>query len=519
MKSQDSRRHPIARLPTSLTTFVLLVLAFFPLGLFAILETLDRADRAQEDRNAEVNIVAEIGANHLARTIMENEQNLRSAVTRIANGSATPETCRSIVSETFGAEPLVASLTIFDDSDQTVCSVGDAPPMPRSTTSVAGDTAIMIEADRPAIVIAYTAVTGAQTGIMVLDRESAALLPQPGILARNYEIALRHDGEKAVIRPWSEAVSGDRILRAEHAVGATDFVLLVSYEAIPPGPREIFRITLPILMWLLAAVASWIAITFLLIRPLRKLRQTVIDHAEGTAPFKLPVFPASATEIQQLAKAFEAAFDKLQSHEEQLAAGLEEQTRLTREVHHRVKNNLQVIASLLSLHARAAKSDDSAAAYASIQRRVDALAIVQRNLFAELDKDTGLAFRPVVAELASGLQQSAPADARIAITLDIDPIRVSQDIAAPAAFLITELVELAMLCGDRAEIAITVTALPDRCARLSIRSPALAEASARDEFPRYRRVLTGMARQLQACLDEDDSGMMFTIVMQTLDTL
>jgi two-component sensor histidine kinase len=118
--------------------------------------------------------------------------------------------------------------------------------------------------------------------------------------------------------------------------------------------------------------------------------------------------------------------------------------RLTREVHHRVKNNLQVVASLIALHARGS-TGDVAAAYASIQRRVDALAVVHRNHYAELEENRGVALRSLIGELTSNLRATAPAEAsHFHIMLDMAVAHVSQDVAVPVAFLITEMVELLM---------------------------------------------------------------------------
>ncbi|MBV5325363.1 MAG: sensor histidine kinase, partial [Rhodospirillaceae bacterium] len=84
----------------------------------------------------------------------------------------------------------------------------------------------------------------------------------------------------------------------------------------------------------------------------------------------------SAHELRQLSETFRHITETISTHEAELAAGLARQTRLTREVHHRVKNNLQVVASLINLHARGQVQSDVIRAYASIQRRVDALAVV-----------------------------------------------------------------------------------------------------------------------------------------------
>ena len=107
-----------------------------------------------------------------------------------------------------------------------------------------------------------------------------------------------------------------------------------------------------------------------------------------------------AQEIRELGETFRAISRTVAEHEAGLAEGLVRQTKLTREVHHRVKNNLQVISSLINFHARAARSAEATQAYASIQRRVDALAVVHRNHFAELEENRGLSLRSVIGELA-----------------------------------------------------------------------------------------------------------------------
>ncbi|WP_289846842.1 histidine kinase dimerization/phosphoacceptor domain -containing protein, partial [Acinetobacter baumannii] len=75
-----------------------------------------------------------------------------------------------------------------------------------------------------------------------------------------------------------------------------------------------------------------------------------------------------AAEIRELGDTFREISRTVKEHEADLAEGLVRQTKLTREVHHRVKNNLQVIASLINFHARSARSEEASEAYASIQR-------------------------------------------------------------------------------------------------------------------------------------------------------
>ena len=130
-----------------------------------------------------------------------------------------------------------------------------------------------------------------------------------------------------------------------------------------------------------------------------------------------------SNEIQELRNAFGRAIGRAEESERETSAALEGQRRLVREVHHRVKNNLQVVASLLNIHGRIAETPEARAAYASISRRVGALSIVHRNHFAEMEENRGISLRPLVNELVAELRgDRARSRSRIWIDLDIDTV-------------------------------------------------------------------------------------------------
>jgi two-component sensor histidine kinase len=262
---------------------------------------------------------------------------------------------------------------------------------------------------------------------------------------------------------------------------------------------------LPVLMWVTAAFISWLLVSRLLIRPLKRLQQAVLNYQPGSGTLDLPTRLGPSTEIQELREAFARAVAKVDESEQQMGGALEGQRRLVREVHHRVKNNLQVVASLLNLHARGAKGEDVAAAYASIQRRVDALAVVHRNHYAELEDNRGVAVKSLISELGANLRATAPTWAsHMQIRLDVDPYYVTQDVAVSLAFLVTELVELAMFCGAH-NVSISLTGKSQNLARLSIESESLRSGASCDEqvFARFDRIVTGLGRQLRTGIDRD----------------
>jgi two-component sensor histidine kinase len=264
-------------------------------------------------------------------------------------------------------------------------------------------------------------------------------------------------------------------------------------------------IFLPLLMWAAAAVVSWWMVHRYLISPLRRLQRAVVSFQPGDdVGLVIPPELGPATEIHELGDAFRRAVDRIEGAEREALNALEGQRRLVREVHHRVKNNLQVVASLLSIHGRSAAKPEAKEAYSAIGRRVDALSVVHRNHYAEMEESRGIALRPLLTELATGLRASAPPEARaLAIELDLDSPSTTQDVAVAGAFLITEIVEFAMLRHPADKIEISLRRIDELTAVLAISASVLVPDGKTTDVAKeqFERIVEGLARQLRSPLE------------------
>jgi two-component sensor histidine kinase len=291
--------------------------------------------------------------------------------------------------------------------------------------------------------------------------------------------------------------------------------LSIAVGATPVSAAEVLTILLPVAMWLLACLIGWLIIDRMLLRPLAGMQRAVSAYRPGDRELNIPSMATPAREIGDLGEAFDRVVKTVARHEANLETAVERQTRLVREVHHRVKNNLQVVASLLNLHSRGSPNEEVAAAYASIQRRVDALAVVHRNHFAELEENKGVALKPLISELAANLRATAPlAAVNMGIRLDIEPYYVNQDVAVSVAFLITELVEYAMF-REAASVAVSLGSGGVGLATLVIESDRLAGSGPiEDPFSnRFERIVTGLARQRRSTIDYDEEAGRYSIAI------
>ena len=112
---------------------------------------------------------------------------------------------------------------------------------------------------------------------------------------------------------------------------------------------------------------------------------------------------------------------------------------LMKEIHHRVKNNLQVISSLQQMQSTRSKDPQVRAALEESQNRVLSIAFIHQNLYQH-DDLKGVEMQSFVRELASHiLDVYAIRDKSIRVTQDIAPVTLDIDTAVPIGLLVNEL--------------------------------------------------------------------------------
>lgn len=269
--------------------------------------------------------------------------------------------------------------------------------------------------------------------------------------------------------------------------------------------RQWLGVASPVIMWLVTLLTVWMLSDRLLVRPLLTMRRSVERYTAGDHKVRFSERNFLTQEVAELAAAFDRMADEISDHDAELNAALAEQTRLTREVHHRVKNNLQIVSSLLSLQARESPSADVAYAYATVQARVGALALVHRWMY---DGGTphGVGLHALAVDLCASLEQvvGAAEQAPIMVHCAVEPIVVGQDTAVPLAFFITELVSLAARRISPGKLSVTVSAVRHgNGGLLTVAAAPFIDDGGLGNGNSAKRIIEGMARQLRTRLEHD----------------
>ena len=283
----------------------------------------------------------------------------------------------------------------------------------------------------------------------------------------------------------------------------------------------LLMIALPVLMWLAALATGWWIARHFVVKPIIRMQRVVRRYTGGETSARLGGTGFMSREMNDLATAFDAMADAIDENQREIGVVLAEQQRLTREVHHRVKNNLQIVASLLSIQSRDAPTREVADAYATVQARVGALALVHRWMYGD-EAAHGVDMRSLVTDLCASLEQSLGAIHRCPVHLSCDIVRVSipQDTAVPIAFLITELLSVAakLTCPRPLEARVTATLSPG-AVTLSIGAPSFAGADALTpgRGDPASRIISGMARQLRTALRHDAGNSAYVVDIAVSD--
>jgi hypothetical protein len=130
--------------------------------------------------------------------------------------------------------------------------------------------------------------------------------------------------------------------------------------------------------------------------------------------------------------------------EEQIQASLREKEVLLKEIHHRVKNNLQVISSLLNIQAKYVKDADAVRLFGESRNRVKSMALIHEHLYRSKNLAM-IDMREYIRELTHQLFRSYGGSARgITLSMKIGEIALGIDRAIPCGIILTELVSNAL---------------------------------------------------------------------------
>ncbi len=491
------------RLATGAKLVLVLGSTLFILAAIAVFATLQTTRLADSEASGRLRIAANEDARAIATELMGDMTALRVAVRAMGQDPLDMPSCAR-AQGVFAQQSLTgARFLITDRAGKTLC--GDPLPAALPVASDGSPIGADILPGR-GLVLSVSSQDG--------RAQARAFFPLPFLQslvdqhppASTIESVLELDGELLPLHSLVRQGPLERKKSMRTELGIAGLVLRTSTPSAPITSSLIVALALPLLMWLAAVVLGWFIVDRLLIRPLRQLRGLVAAYQPGEVLDISQVEAAPAQEIRDLADTFEAITRTVATHEAGLAEGLVRQTKLTRKC---ITGQEQPSGHLQPDQFPCARRDgpEAMAAYSSIQRRVDALAVVHRHHFAELEENRGLNLRTMIGELAANIRATAPENAAgIGISLDVAPLLVNQDVAVAVAFLVTETIELAMNCDPAAQIRVAIKpAEQEGRAVVRVVSRALVET---DELrhlisKRYGRVMEGLARQLRAPLHHD----------------
>jgi two-component sensor histidine kinase len=505
-----------ARLPTGAKLFLILVVVLALPATISVLATLQINRAADRQSRAQLGVALHESARSLSIELIGDMTALRVTLNALDADLRDAPSCARAQGVFAQQIATGTRFMVADRRGRVICGTALPASLRVKPPQTAGPITAKLAPGR-GLVLAMTGASGKTVATAFFPTDFLASIARPSGFTPAYAAALVHGDQQLALQDLPTAGPLDRRQRMLTGLDLADLALAMEMPSTPISSPLLLAMMLPILMWLAAASIAWFVVDRLLIGPLRRLRASVAAYEPGREidPGALRALPAQ--EIRELGDTFRMISRTVVDHEAGLAEGLVRQTKLTREVHHRVKNNLQVISSLINFHARGARNPEATKAYASIQRRVDALAVVHRYHFAEMEENRGLSLRSVIGELASNIRATAPdSSAELGITLDLEPFLATQDTAVAVAFLLTELVELAMSCDPAAKIRLSLRASDrDDRAVLRISSPALLDGEAlRGELEgRYGRVLEGLARQLRSALHHEPMTGAYEIVI------
>lgn len=219
---------------------------------------------------------------------------------------------------------------------------------------------------------------------------------------------------------------------------------LVPLQTLTAKTASIGRTTL-VMSFLCFAIIGFAAFLYNrdVVLPIRTITHRFQQLQTTPAATQAPLPTRGHDEIAELVQWFNAFQDSLiakQQAEAQIQASLLEKEILLKEIHHRVKNNLQIISSLLNLQLEGLHDPAARAVFEDSKNRVRSMALIHEQLYQSPNL-AHIDFAEYVTSLVNYLVRVYRVDeSRIRVHLSLAPLYMGIDTAVPCGLILNELV-------------------------------------------------------------------------------
>ncbi|NUB45784.1 HAMP domain-containing protein [Fertoebacter nigrum] len=464
----------------------LLAVALLPLGVVSVVQSAAVLDEARARSEAALTGETMRAAETAVRPIQRARgaaMSLAAAVEPLIGDAAA---CSAVMRRVADASEIYSLVGFIPLDGQMVCSSVGAFDF-SNNAMLAG----IIEAAEPTIIlnpsgpVSKVAVVGVLHPVFAADGRLLGLvsisLPHSSLVARDAEetgptppvlMTFGADGAVVTSSAGLEAVAG--LLPANRSLKALAGPDDLAFTApTVDGPERVFSVVpilagtiyalgswpaesnawlveavpaaiLPALMWLACLLVAWLATERLVTRHIRGLQAAITTFAGGNRIVGRIEIEGAPLELRQLAGAFDKMTDTILHDEAELEDMVHQKEVLLREVHHRVKNNLQLIASIMNMQMRQARSPEAKVLMKGLQDRVMSLATIHRELY-QTSGLTDIRADELLSDIVRQVVKMATGPGRqFAVTTSIGDLRLTPDQAVPLSLLLTEALTNAM---------------------------------------------------------------------------